>query len=413
MTRALGALILLAAPLAAGERALTWEDCVAIAARNNPDLASSELSERAGRARYLGSFNGVMPSLSLSNGYSDSLGGSALRWQAQASAGIDLFNASSLWDIRSASAAWTQARASLRLASASLRRDLRTAFARLLYAQGIVEVSRSIRDLREKDSRLVSLRYDSGRESKGNMLNAKAQLLSAQADLDGAQRDLLTARGSLDRRLGLDSFEPVSASGTLEASGGAGGPCDFPALAALTPEVASAEAALRSAEAAFGQARSPLWPTLSMSYSRSLSDSSEFPSSHPGWSFSTLLKYPLFGSGPTAAYYASEAARKGLEKAREDLRSARNQAVTDLASAWAGYAAALDQARVQAALLEAARQRNDEADVRYASGLLSFDNWEIIVTDRVNSERRAISARLEAVVAEAAWERSLGKVLGQ
>ena len=27
------------------------------------------------------------------------------------------------------------------------------------------------------------------------------------------------------------------------------------------------------------------------------------------------------------------------------------------------------------------RWRNEEADVRYASGLLSFDNWEIIATD--------------------------------
>jgi hypothetical protein len=68
---------------------------------------------------------------------------------------------------------------------------------------------------------------------------------------------------------------------------------------------------------------------------------------------------------------------------------------------------------VQQALLAAARQRSAEADVRYQSGLLTYDNWEIIVSDRISTERQAISAKLAAVNAEAAWERSLGKGLGE
>ena len=68
---------------------------------------------------------------------------------------------------------------------------------------------------------------------------------------------------------------------------------------------------------------------------------------------------------------------------------------------------------MQQALLAAARQRSAEADVRYQSGLLTYDNWEIIVSDRISTERQAISAKLAAVNAEAAWERSLGKGLGE
>jgi len=85
----------------------------------------------------------------------------------------------------------------------------------------------------------------------------------------------------------------------------------------------------------------------------------------------------------------------------------------DLETTWSGYASAYDQVKVQHALLEAARQRNDEADVRYASGLLTYDNWEIIASDRISTEKQAISSDFNAVVSQASWEKSIGKELGE
>jgi outer membrane protein TolC len=82
-------------------------------------------------------------------------------------------------------------------------------------------------------------------------------------------------------------------------------------------------------------------------------------------------------------------------------------------NAWMAYASAIDQVRIQSALLEAARQRNDEADVRYASGLLSYDNWVVIVADRVSTESQAVSALRNAMDAETAWNRALGRALGE
>jgi len=91
-----------------------------------------------------------------------------------------------------------------------------------------------------------------------------------------------------------------------------------------------------------------------------------------------------------ATYYAVAGAKQNLEKAQQDLRSVRDAAVVDLESNWASYANSYDQVKVQHALLDAARQRNDEADVRYASGLMTYDNWEIIASDRISSELRAV-----------------------
>ena len=155
------------------------------------------------------------------------------------------------------------------------------------------------------------------------------------------------------------------------------------------------------------------WPTLSASYSRSRSGASEFPNRTNSWSAGASLSYALFGGGPAAAYLNTKASRLGYERTQSDLSAARQAALSDLETAWSNYADGTDQVAVQEALLEAARQRNDEADVRYGSGLMSFDIWEGIVSERVTTERQTLSARRAAMDAETAWHRALGRALGE
>ncbi|HAH05735.1 MAG TPA: hypothetical protein DCM05_04280 [Elusimicrobia bacterium] len=410
MRLALGLLLALAP--AAHARTLSWEDCVAIASKNNPELASSARGLEASRASYYGSYNAFLPSLNLSNGYANSYG-QPMSWSAQASVGLDILDMRSVAGIRSSYASYQQAQAALRQASANLRLNLKRAFSQLLYAQRTMEVSKTIRDIRERDGQTVSLLYDSGRESKGNMLRAKAQMLQAEADLAQAQRSLRTAQKSLNRYLGLDDFDAVAASGELIPGELPEQAKDLRPFVSARPDVAVQEAALKGAEASLSQARSSLWPTFSINYSRSRTGDTEFPNDRTSWSYSGQLGYALFGGGPTSTYFAEKSARRSLERSEQDLRSVRNGALVELETTWSSFAGALDGVKVQLALLEAARQRNDEADVRYASGLMTFDNWEIIVSERVNSERQALSAQLEAVNAEAGWKKALGKGLGE
>ncbi len=395
-------------------RALTWQDCLAIAARSNPDLASSTRALEAGKDSYYGSFNGLLPQLSVSNSVNDSKGSDeSSRWQAEGTASLNIWSAGQLANIKSASAGVTQAQANLRLASANLRLSLRKAFAQLLFAQQNEEVSKTILDMRQKSAQLVELRYDSGRESKGNMLRSQAQSLQAQVDLAQARRDLRTSQKSLDRQLGLDEFSPLAATGALEAQAPPDLPNDMQSLLVARPDVWVQEAAIKSAQATVSSARSSLWPSLSANYTRSRLGKTEFPTNRYNWTAGATLSLPIFSGGPTALYFSVAGAKKNLEKAEEELRSVRNGAMLDLESSWSGFAGAVDQVKVQIALLESARQRNDEADVRYASGLLSYDNWEIIASDRISSERQVISARLAAVNAEALWSKAIGKTLGE
>lgn len=395
--------------------ALTWEDCVAVAQRLNPELGASRFSREASRADYLGSYNGVLPSLSLSNSYSDSDAATrnTRHWSAGATASIRLFDAGRYADIRSASAGYARAGAALRQVATDLRLSLRRAFLQLLFAQENVETSRRINEMRRRGSELVTLRYSSGRESKGSMLRAQAQLLQSDADLAQARRELRTSQRSLDVKLGYDDFKPVVATGTLTTPPPPELPADIEALISRRPDAQAQLAAIRSAEAGLSLAKSTLWPSLSANYSRAVSGRTEFPRSDPGWTAGGTLSLPLLGGGPTAAYFNVAGATAGLARVRQELRSTRVAAALDIESAWSDFSRTSAQAGVQAALLEAARQRNEEADVRYASGLLSYDNWEIISTDRINQERQALQSRVNAAVGEATWDHALGRVLGE
>lgn len=407
---------------AAGDspKPMTWDECVSVAIKNNPDVAAALRARESGEASYKGSFNGLLPQVSLTNGYSDSHASSpafgrtsGASWQAGASASMNVFDMSQVASIRSARAALDQAQAAEMQAAVDLRFNLRTAFAQLLFVRQDIDVSQTILDMRNKSARLVALRYQSGMESKGNMLRSKAQALQAEAALSQALRDLKTSRIALDRWLGLDDLPAVDAVGNLDSGPSPDEPSDLKKLADLRPDVAAQEAAVQSARASLARARSALWPALSVNYTRSVTDDKEFPSAQKGWSWSGLLSLPIFGGGPTAAYYSVSAAQRDLLKARENLRVARDAALSDIQSSWDSFAGAVDQVKVTSALVESARQRNDEADISYNAGLLTYDNWEIIATDRIAAERSAVQARLTAVSAEAAWNRAIAKPLGE
>jgi len=399
---------------AAAAKPLIWADCVSMSSQKNPGLISASRSLEASRANYYGSYNGVMPGLSLSHSYSSSentngAGGSTSLWQTSGQLGWDIFNMSQINSIKISKSQATQSEANLLQASATLRFSLARAFYQLLYAQENIAVSKNIMSMREKEAQLVALRYDSGTEYKGNKLRANAQLLQAKADLDQSIRDLRAAQRSLNQQLGLDEFTVVSATSTLEIHEPGDLPQNFEPLLNLRPDMILQQAILRTAQLNLDMSKSSIWPALSANYSLTSSGPNEFSAPHSGWGIG--LSYPLFSGGPTATYYAVSAAKSNLEKSEQDLRSVREQALTDIESSWSSFAGAVDQIKVQFALLEAARTRNDEADIRYSSGLMTYDNWEIIASDRINQEHQAIQAQLNALNAEATWAKSLGKQL--
>jgi outer membrane protein TolC len=400
-------------PAAAAGEPLTWDRVEALAAQSNPELASTRFSAESSRASFYQSFNSVMPQVNLTNSLNEAKFTPTNRWTAQASASMNFFDMSSIASIRSASANLSLAETNVRKASADLRQNVREAFTHLLFAQESLKVARLVSALRDRAGGMIGLRYNSGTAAKGDRMLADAQSLQARLSIVAAERDVRAAQRELAQRLGREEYEDFVASGTLGAAAPPARPEDLRALLALQPEVQIAQAQVRQANAGVAQAESSLWPTLTGEYNRSVAGPKEFPRAVYGWNAALTLSYPLFGAGPTSTWFGVKSAKRALDAAESNLTSARVAGLQSLESAWASYADAVDQVEVQNALLAADRQRNDEADVEYASGLLIYANWEQIASTRITAENQRINALRNAMDAETSWNRALGRALGE
>ncbi len=399
---------------------LTWDECVRMAALRNPDLRSALEGMESSRAQYRGSYNGILPKLSLSNSYTDSsssnFGGSGSSeskvWQAAGTASLNLIDFNQWATIQSASASLRQNEANYRVSSANTLLGLYKSFASLLYAQEEIHVFASIRDTWKMNADMINLRYRSGSESKGNNMNTQAQLLQANTNLTQSSRDVQVAQQQLSQSLGMDEFNALVVTGTWTVAQAPTPHPDMMNLLTKEPQIQAQLAVVDQARAAIKIAHSSLWPTLSLNYTKGTEGATEFPS-NPFWSFTGVASYPLFGGGLTSTYYASQAAERSYEKATDDLRSLRNQLLSNLESAWSAFAQAEDQVRVQQAFLAADRQRKAEYDVLYQSGLLSFQEWILVVEEYVNFQTSFLRAEQNLILAEAQWRFATGEQLGE
>jgi len=421
--------LLAMSPLAQGDSAapLTWQDCVRIAIERNPQFLSAMRAQEASQAQYRGSYNGIFPHLSLSNTYTDSsntsvgvladgttgtITSTSKNWTAQGTASLDLIDLSQWAAIQSAEASFHQSQANEQVASSNVLLNLYKNFSTLLYSQEAIDVDRNIRNLWDQNAQMISLRYDSGAESKGNAMQTQAQFLQSDVALNQSYRDLQVAQQQLAQSLGQDDFSTLVVTGTWTTTPAPKTPPDFGPILAQLPVVVAQQAVVDQAKAAIHAAHSSLYPTLSLNYSKGLEGDSEFPTHNPFWTFTGLLSYPLFAGGPTATYYASAAADKNYKKALEDLRSIREQALGTLESAWSGFVQAEDQVRVQRAFLDADVQRKQEADIMYQSGLMTFQDWQVITNDYVNFQKSYLSAEQSLIAAEGQWRFATGQQLG-
>ena len=64
---------------------------------------------------------------------------------------------------------------------------------------------------------------------------------------------------------------------------------------------------------------------------------------------------------------------------------------------------------MNAAYLQAEGVRAEIGRSQYASGMLSFEDWDRIENDLISSEKSDLGGRRDAVVAEANWEKVQGK----
>jgi len=393
--------------------ALTWEDCVRLATKENPDLQASREAILNSDAVRMGAYSALYPQISAS--YSDSRnyqGANLFAPHNYATAyGEQLTVSQLIFNGFATKGNIDQARAQLNLAFASLNGEkasvsfsLKSAFAQLLYAQKLVKIRQDIIDIQEKNARLVKLLYEGGSEDKGDMQLSQVNLDQALYNLDQAVRTRDLSGVQLGVYIGQDLPPPVLAEGELQTGPMSIKP-DFRKLAVLTPSYFERKAQVDAAAAGITIANSGWYPTVTADASAYRSDSG-YPLKNHGWSAGFSVSYPIFQGGAT--YFDVKAANASLRQALDNLRAGTDNAALTLAQMFKSMVDAEDNVRIQKELLDATALRYQIAQADYRNGLMSFQDFNTITDSYVSQLQTLLSAQLSAVVAEASWEEARG-----
>ncbi len=393
--------------------AIDWSMCVASALNNHPAIRAEKESVRSAEAALRSSRATYLPDVDGDLGYSRAHGSSTkddYTYGVTASQRI-YPGLTDMPEVAKSSAELSAARADLDAVMASVRFDLKSAFTEVIHARETLTLAENIAARRRQNVSLVQARFDAGREHKGSHRRAAAQGGQADFELRQARRALRVANRKLLRAMGLDAAPDLSVRDSFSVPLSPPGR-DLRAMAEVTPAVRQARSNLEASNADLTLTRREFSPVVTATASTDRNGGSWPPRSTSGdWSGKVSASIPIFKGGQEK--HDVIAAEAQIGRLNAGLRNTREQTVLDLEDRHAGLADAIENVDVRQGFLDAAVLRAEIAQAQYTSGLLSFDDWDIIENDLISQQKVALAARRDAVLAEARWELALGKGLEQ
>lgn len=389
---------------------LSWADCVRTAIANNPALKAKRLATEQYKYLYQAGFNSYLPSVGISHTLSRSgsqLAPPSSRVSTVLSASEPLFNLKSASSIRSAKINYDRAYADYRAASAAARQRLNSAFVNLVYAQENAATRKKILLIRQNNAQLVKLEYDSGTESRGNMLYAAALADLSRSQVVQAERSLDSARADLLNSMGISGYRPIVASAALTAPDYAFDAGKVKSVIDGIPQVVLQQKNLELLEERRLSAGYDLYPTLTASQSLGWSGGREFAGGR-SWSLGLSLNLPLFSNGPTYYVNSAKAADLALKSAKASLQDLKNSLENDILKGHNDFQNAKDAALANVGMLSAGEERYREAQIKYQAGKMSFIDLETIEQNLVDAQLNQLSYFRNAVMGGIYLESLLG-----
>ncbi len=386
---------------------LTWSDCVRETLNANSELSIEKQALRKVDTEIGIGRSGYLPSVSLQGSYSQDL--SNTNMPSVSSLGIfasqrlfpGLLNRPEEWKaqahLEGENAHWQDTLAGVRL-------DLITAYAQLWFGQEWIKLAESISKRRDQNSALVYARYQAGREHKGSYLRAKIQADQAALDFQHSKRDVSVAQQTLLHIMGLPldkAIEVASSSETVRLES----PSEFHSLAKLTPAVREAQSAYQVALASYVLTESAYLPVLNASLSAAKTDPFTTGSSDIFGKIS--LSFPLFQGN--RAPYDFESSKADIALSKLLIEQAYSQAYLNLNSRFVSAQEALELEHLQLSVVEAAQVRAEIARAQYNTGLLLFENWDVIESDLITQQKLKLARHRDAWIGLAQFEKTMGK----
>jgi outer membrane protein TolC len=288
----------------------------------------------------------------------------------------------------------------------SISLSLKDAFSNLMYAQESVTLAQSILERRESNYKLVSVRYENGRENKGSVLLAEAYFEQAQLDVTRSGDGLAVAQTRLKSLMNKDHLDGIDVSGEVPLEKLQFEGKEIPDLAVETPTYNQAMAVEMAAQEDISIARSAFLPSLDLSGNVIRQGQSYFPE-RERWAVALTLTIPIFdgfrdqglSKGAVLSKYAAEGKKKStLLDLLPRLRDAQNLAKqSDL------------KLNIDDKFRKASGTRAEIARAKYNNGLITFEDWDIIENELIQRQTSYLLSKKDRVVKYATWENLLGR----
>ena len=403
------------APLAALEPApaaaeLTWENCVKEALANNPALKAKKLAIDQYKYLYFAGYNSYLPKISVSHSVARSGGENtdpSNRWGLSLSASEPVFNLAAMSSIRTAKISYDKTFSDYKVQSASLRQTLYSAFMTLVAAQEQVRVDSRTLAIREENAKLIRLKYESGQESRGNMLYTAALFELSRINAAKSGRSLQIARRELLRNMGISEYRPVTARGALTAP-----ELNFNAETLLTildnlPQVVSQKKSVESQKERLLTAKYDLFPVVSANQSMSWSGPGQFDVDR-SWSLGLSMSLQLLSGGLTYYPNSTKAARLALKGAEESLKDLKLSLGNSILNGYENFLNARDTADANISVVAACEERYKESQIKYMAGKISFTDLTNVEQNMVDAQQNQLQYLRNANNSKFALENLLG-----
>ncbi|MBS7348652.1 MAG: efflux transporter outer membrane subunit [Comamonas sp.] len=288
----------------------------------------------------------------------------------------------------------------------------------LIAAQEQLALTERTLQSRQASLQLMHLRWQSGLSSELDYRQAQSQAEAAGAALAEGQRLQSAARSALALLLGQNALPENAqqaladpASARLEALAplpvvAAGLPSE---LLTRRPDIRQAEQQLIAANAQIGVARAAFYPSISLTGqfgSVSTELSNLFKSGSWGFNLGAALNLPIFTGGRNRANLQVAQAEREIMLTQYD--KAIQSAFKEVSDALQSHSRLAEQARAQAAQLQAERRRLELAELRYQHGVASH----LDVLDAQRSLFALEQAELQTRLAEQLGRIALFKAMG-
>ncbi|OGC04914.1 hypothetical protein A2276_03040 [candidate division WOR-1 bacterium RIFOXYA12_FULL_43_27] len=377
----------------------TWQETLTLTDKNNEQIKSAVKQAESYEWSYRKSFSSFLPQLSASAGMTRS--GTSDSYSYGLSATQSIFSGfENIFNMQAAYAQYCYQRESAQNTRATAYYNVRSAFVSTAIASENIKIQEAILKRRKENSRLIQLRFESGRENHGNLLRTQADVLQAEYDLTAAKRSLELARLNLSQLVGEEIKEVAAPDKVMEPA--------LPqteTLLPVSPAYLMSKYQLESAEISQRATLSEFLPTLSLSGNYKKSGSSWPPASRSD-SWSLNFSYSFFPGGSNFADRIIYGLK--LDQAKEDFKKSEKDLRYNIEDAAVNYKNAAQALLVKAAYLKAAEERAKIARTKYVAGLMSYEDWDRIENELVSSEKDNLSQKSRALLAEAAWYKSYG-----